>query len=144
VGVSQKDESFVHLHVHTEYSMLDGAAKITDLVNEVARQEMPAVAMTDHGVMFGAYEFWRTARAAGVNPIMGIEAYLTPGTHRSDKTRVQWGNGGEDDVSGAGAYTHITLLAESTEGMHMEPRCAATSACRWPVVMQCCFSIPTI
>ena len=98
--------------------MLDGAARISNLVDEVARQEMPAVAMTDHGVMFGAYEFWKHATAAGVNPVIGVEAYLTPGTHRSDKTRVQWGNGGEDDVSGAGAYTHVTLLAETTEGMH--------------------------
>ncbi|MCF8550201.1 MAG: DNA polymerase III subunit alpha [Pontimonas sp.] len=98
--------------------MLDGAAKISALIDEVARLEMPGVAITDHGVMFGAYEFWRQATAAGVNPIIGIEAYLTPGTHRSDKTRVQWGGGGEDDVSGAGSYTHITLLSESTEGMH--------------------------
>jgi DNA polymerase-3 subunit alpha len=98
--------------------MLDGAAKISDLVDEVARQEMPAVAMTDHGVMFGAHEFWKKATAAGVNPVIGIEAYLTPGTHRGDKTRVKWGSGGEDDVSGAGAYTHLTLLAENTEGMH--------------------------
>jgi len=98
--------------------MLDGAARISELVAEVARQEMPAVAMTDHGVMFGAYEFWKKATDAGVKPIIGIEAYLTPGTHRTDKTRVQYGSGGEDDVSGAGAYTHITLLSETTEGMH--------------------------
>ncbi len=98
--------------------MLDGAARISELVAEVARQEMPAVAMTDHGVMFGAYEFWKKATDAGVKPIVGIEAYLTPGTHRTDKTRVNFGSGGEDDVSGAGAYTHITLLSESTEGMH--------------------------
>jgi DNA polymerase-3 subunit alpha len=98
--------------------MLDGAAKVASLVAEVADQGMPAVAMTDHGVMFGAYEFWKQATAAGVNPVIGVEAYLTPGTHRSDKTRVKWGNGGEDDVSGAGAYTHVTLLAETTEGMH--------------------------
>lgn len=116
--MSPQGDSFAHLHVHTEYSMLDGAAKISSLIDEVARQEMPAVAITDHGVMFGAYEFWRQATAAGVNPIIGIEAYLTPGTHRGDKTRVKWGNGGEDDVSGGGAYTHITLLAESTLGMH--------------------------
>ena len=116
--MSPTGDSFAHLHVHTEYSMLDGAAKISGLIAEVARQEMPAVAITDHGVMFGAYEFWRSATTAGVNPVIGIEAYLTPGTHRSDKTRVQWGNGGEDDVSGGGAYTHITLLAETTEGMH--------------------------
>ena len=111
-------DSFVHLHVHTEYSMLDGAARIDELVAEVARQNMPAVAMTDHGTMFGAYEFWRAATSVGVTPIIGIEAYLTPGTHRTDKTRVNFGSGGEDDVSGAGAYTHITLLAENTEGMH--------------------------
>ena len=116
--MSTSSDSFAHLHVHTEYSMLDGAAKISDLVDEVARQEMPAVAMTDHGVMFGAYEFWKKATAAGVNPIIGIEAYLTPGTARGEKTRVKWGQGGEDDVSGAGAYTHLTLLAENTEGMH--------------------------
>ncbi len=116
--MSTSSDSFAHLHVHTEYSMLDGAAKISDLVDEVARQEMPAVAMTDHGVMFGAYEFWKKATAAGVNPIIGIEAYLTPGTARTEKTRVKWGQGGEDDVSGAGAYTHLTLVAENTEGMH--------------------------
>lgn len=116
--MSRASDSFAHLHVHTEYSMLDGAAKISDLIEEVARQEMPAVAMTDHGVMFGAYEFWKKATSAGVNPVIGVEAYLTPGTHRGDKTRVKWGSGGEDDVSGAGAYTHLTLLAETTEGMH--------------------------
>jgi DNA polymerase-3 subunit alpha len=116
--VSPAGDSFAHLHVHTEYSMLDGAARISELVAEVARLEMPAVAITDHGVMFGAYEFWRTANQAGVNPIIGVEAYLTPGTHRGDKTRVKWGGGGEDDVSGAGAYTHLTMLAENTEGMH--------------------------
>jgi len=116
--VTQSSDSFAHLHVHTEYSMLDGAAKISDLIDEVARQEMPAVAITDHGVMFGAYEFWKTATSAGVNPIIGIEAYLTPGTPRGDKTRVKWGSGGEDDVSGAGAYTHLTLMAENTTGMH--------------------------
>lgn len=116
--MSSTGDSFAHLHVHTEYSMLDGAAKISALMDEVARLEMPGVAMTDHGVMFGAYEFWRQATIAGVNPVIGIEAYLTPGTHRTDKTRVQWGSGGEDDVSGAGSYTHITLLSETTEGMH--------------------------
>ncbi len=111
-------QDFVHLHVHTEYSMLDGAARISELVQSVADQGMPAVAMTDHGNMFGAFEFWRKAKSAGVKPIIGIEAYLTPGTHRSDRTRVRWADGGGDDVSGSGAYTHMTLLAESTEGMH--------------------------
>ena len=77
--MSQAGSSFAHLHVHTEYSMLDGAAKIQGLIDEVARLEMPAVGMTDHGTMFGAYEFWRTATAAGINPVLGVEAYLTPG-----------------------------------------------------------------
>ena len=111
-------DSFVHLHVHSEYSMLDGAARVKPLIDAAVEQGMPAVAVTDHGNVFGAFDFWRTATAAGIKPIIGTEAYLTPGTHRSDKTRVRWGNGGEDDVSGAGAYTHMTLLSSTTEGMH--------------------------
>jgi DNA polymerase III subunit alpha len=111
-------DSFVHLHVHTEFSMLDGAARIGELLDEAARMEMPAIAITDHGNMFGAHEFHTAARARGVRPIIGIEAYLTPGTHRSERRRVQWGNGGPDDVSGGGAYTHITMFAETTAGMH--------------------------
>jgi len=122
------NDSFAHLHVHTEYSMLDGAARISELVAEVARQEMPAVAMTDHGNMFGAFEFWKKARDAGVNPIIGIEGYLTPGTHRTDKTRVSFAGGGEDDVSGGGAYTHLTMWAETTEGMHNLFRLASLSS----------------
>lgn len=111
-------DSFVHLHVHTEYSMLDGAARVGELVTTAAEQGMPAIAMTDHGNVFGAYDFWSKATEAGIKPIIGTEAYLTPGTPRGDKTRVRWGNGGGDDVSGAGAYTHMTLLAENTTGMH--------------------------
>ena len=111
-----KSESFVHLHVHTEYSMLDGAAKISELVEEVARQEMPAVAMTDHGNVFGAFEFHKLAKKAGVKPIIGIEAYVAPES-RFDKRRVKWAEGGEDDVSGGGAYTHMTLLAENNSGL---------------------------
>ncbi|MDX6256395.1 MAG: polymerase subunit alpha [Frankiales bacterium] len=111
-------DSFVHLHVHTEYSMLDGAARLKDLFTEAARMEMPALAMTDHGNVFGAYDFWKQARAAGVKPIIGMEAYVTPGTSRYERTRVRWAEGGEDDVSGGGAYTHMTLLAENTKGMH--------------------------
>ncbi len=68
----------MHLHVHTEYSMLDGAAKITELVEEVAKQGMPAIAMTDHGNVFGAYEFYKSAKSANVKPIIGIEAYVAP------------------------------------------------------------------
>jgi len=113
-------DSFVHLHVHTDYSMLDGAARVDDLLDEAVKQGMPAIAMTDHGNMFGAYEFWSHARKRGIKPIIGIEAYLTPGTHRSDKSRVRWGTPEQknDDVSAGGAYTHMTMLAETTEGMH--------------------------
>ena len=112
------DDPFVHLHVHTEYSMLDGAARVGELIDSAVEQGMPAIAMTDHGNVFGAFDFWSKAKAAGINPIIGTEAYITPGTHRSDKTRIRWGNGGGDDVSGSGAYTHMTLLAENTAGMH--------------------------
>ncbi len=109
-------DSFVHLHVHTEYSMLDGAARVSELVAEVARQEMPAIAMTDHGNVFGAFDFYKQAKKAGVKPIIGIEAYVAPES-RHDKKRIQWGDGGEDDVSGGGAYTHMTILAENNEGL---------------------------
>ena len=109
-------DSFVHLHVHTEYSMLDGAARLDDLFAKAVELEMPALAMTDHGNVFGAFDFWKKAKAHGIKPIIGTEAYLAPGS-RFDKTRHRWGAGGEDDVSGGGAYTHMTMLATSTEGM---------------------------
>jgi DNA polymerase-3 subunit alpha len=108
--------SFAHLHVHTEYSMLDGAARVADLVAEVARQEMPAIAMTDHGNVFGAFDFYKQAKKVGVKPIIGIEAYVAPES-RFEKKRVKWAEGGEDDVSGGGAYTHMTILAENNEGL---------------------------
>ena len=115
---SPSGDSFVHLHVHTEYSMLDGAARLKDLFSEAARMGMPALAMTDHGNVFGAYDFYKQAKDAGINPLIGSELYVTPGTHRSERTRVRWAEGGEDDVSGGGAFTHMTVLAETTEGMH--------------------------
>jgi DNA polymerase III subunit alpha len=111
-------DSFVHLHVHTEYSMLDGAARLPELFAEAARMQMPALAMTDHGNVFGAYDFYARARAAGIKPIIGMEAYLTPGTSRYERSRVRWASGGDDDVSGGGAFTHMTLLARDNEGMH--------------------------
>ena len=96
--------------------MLDGAARVDELVKEVANQGMPAIAITDHGNVFGAYEFNKKAIAAGVKPIIGIEAYVAPES-RFDKRRVKWADGGEDDVSGGGAYTHMTLLAENNQGL---------------------------
>jgi DNA polymerase-3 subunit alpha len=113
------NSSFVHLHVHTEYSMLDGAARLKDVFAECERTGMSAIAVTDHGNVYGAYDFWTKARAAGIKPIIGIEAYVAP-EHRGHKQPVRWGTPAQrdDDVSGAGAYTHMTLLAETTEGMH--------------------------
>jgi DNA polymerase-3 subunit alpha len=96
--------------------MLDGAARVGDLIEEVARQEMPAIAMTDHGNVFGAFEFYKQATKAGVKPIIGIEAYIAPES-RFEKKRVQWASGGDDDVSGGGAYTHMTILAENNHGL---------------------------
>jgi DNA polymerase-3 subunit alpha len=111
-------DSFVHLHVHTEYSMLDGAARLGALTERAAELGMPAVAMTDHGNVFGAYEFYAKAKKAGVKPIIGIEAYFTPNISRFERKGVNFYGGGPDDVSARGAYTHMTLLSESTEGMH--------------------------
>ncbi len=124
--MGSSDDSFVHLHVHTEYSMLDGAARLSDLFAEAARQGMPAMAMTDHGNVFGAYDFWKQARATGVKPIIGMEGYYVPVGTRFDRQPFELGGpgadtGGEDNAGlarGKQAYTHMTLLAESTEGMH--------------------------
>lgn len=113
-------DDFVHLHVHTDYSMLDGAGKIKDYVAEAKRLGQKALAITDHGYMFGAYEFYAAARKAGIKPIIGVEAYLTPGTSRHDRTRVFWGDESQrkDDVSARGSYTHLTLLSRDNEGLH--------------------------
>ena len=110
--------SFVHLHNHTEYSMLDGAAKITPMLAEAQRLEMPAIGMTDHGNMFGASEFYTAATKVGIKPIIGVEAYVAPGS-RFDTRRILWGDPGQksDDVSGSGAYTHLTMVAENATGL---------------------------
>jgi len=108
----------VHLHVHTEYSMLDGAARLPDLFRRTAEMGMPALAMTDHGNVFGAYDFYAKAKAAGVKPIIGCELYVTPNTSRFERKRVRWNQGGDDDVSGGGAFTHMTVWAENTQGLH--------------------------
>ncbi|HZC69395.1 MAG TPA: DNA polymerase III subunit alpha [Jatrophihabitans sp.] len=121
-------DQFVHLHVHTEYSMLDGAARLSELFAEAARMGMPALAMTDHGNVFGAHDFYSKATAHGIKPIIGVEAYVTPGTSRFDRTRVRWAGGGDDDVSGGGAFTHMTMLAENTSGMHNLFRLASRSS----------------
>jgi DNA polymerase-3 subunit alpha len=97
--------SFAHLHVHTEYSMLDGAARVDDLFAEAARMGMPALAMTDHGQLFGTVDFYLAGQKHGVKPIIGIEAYLAPGS-RFEKQRRDT----------AEPYSHLTLLAENQTG----------------------------
>ncbi|MDR3107665.1 MAG: DNA polymerase III subunit alpha [Bifidobacteriaceae bacterium] len=117
---SPSGNQFVHLHVHTEFSMLDGAARIGDLLKRCQELGQSALAITDHGFMFGAHAFWKRATAAGIKPIIGLEAYLTPGLARQDRRRVLWGTleQKDDDVSAGGAYTHLTLLSQTTAGMH--------------------------
>ncbi|HEX2026604.1 MAG TPA: DNA polymerase III subunit alpha [Nitriliruptorales bacterium] len=102
----QARDGFVHLHAHTEYSMLDGASRVGDLVAAVAADGQPAVAITDHGVLFGAVEFARAAEQAGVRPILGMEAYQAPGSRfeRGERRR------GEEP------YHHLTLLAADDDG----------------------------
>ena len=106
--------SFVHLHVHTEFSLLDGAARIEapkhnpgapTIFKQAVEFGMPAVAMTDHGAMFGALDFYEAARAAGVKPILGVETYVAPGS-RFDRTP------GESEEK----YHHLTLLARNEVG----------------------------
>src|SRR3954469_22759854 len=116
--MASTSDGFVHLHVHTEYSMLDGAARLGEMFRRTGELGMDAIAMTDHGNVFGAFDFYSKAKAAGIKPIIGMEAYVTPNTPRGERKRVRWGDGGGDDVSGSGAYTHMTLLSSSTEGMH--------------------------
>ena len=111
-------DQFVHLHCHTDFSMLDGAARVAELTKAAADQGMPAIAMTDHGNLYGAYEFYKAAKKAEIKPIIGLEAYLTPKTHRSERKRVQFGDGTGDDVASKGAYTHMTMWSENKQGMH--------------------------
>ncbi|HRA04169.1 MAG TPA: DNA polymerase III subunit alpha [Arachnia sp.] len=111
-------ETFVHLHNHSEFSMLDGAARVKDMFKQAEKLGMTALAITDHGNLFGAYEFYKASKDFAVKPIIGLEAYLTPRTHRSERKRVQFGDGTGDDVASKGAYTHMTMWASNQEGMH--------------------------
>src|SRR5687767_3316859 len=96
------DLPFVHLHCHTDYSLLDGACEINQLMKLVAEQKMPAVAMTDHGNLFGAVEFYNAAKDKGVHPVIGCEVYVTQKsfTEKNESNR----------------YNHLVLLCESIEG----------------------------
>ncbi len=99
--------AFTHLHVHTEYSLLDGSCKIKELVARAKELQMDSMAITDHGVMYGVIDFYRAAREVGIKPIIGCEVYVAPGS-RFDRERVN----GED------RYYHLVLLAENNTGYH--------------------------
>lgn len=102
---------FVHLHVHTKYSLLDGAIRLKDLLETAKSFDMPAVAMTDHGVMYGALEFYEKARKAGIKPIIGCEVYLAPKSRFDRQGKNDGGGNGDEDRS-----YHLVLLAENQEG----------------------------
>ncbi|MDR9450504.1 MAG: PHP domain-containing protein, partial [Acidimicrobiia bacterium] len=97
-------DSFAHLHLHTEFSMLDGAARVNDVVQAARRDGQPAVAITDHGVLYGAVDFYKAAVAEGIKPIIGVEAYVTPGSRFDRPPRSQ------------NVRYHLTLLAENETG----------------------------
>ncbi|MBU7599580.1 DNA polymerase III subunit alpha [Streptomyces sp. P38-E01] len=113
------DKPFTHLHVHTQYSLLDGAARLKDMFKACGEMEMSHIAMTDHGNLHGAYDFYHQATSAGVTPIVGIEAYVAPESRRYTRP-VKWGapHQKRDDVSGAGAYTHMTMWSRNLTGLH--------------------------
>jgi len=113
--MTSNSDNFVHLHVHTDYSMLDGAAKVTELLDKAVELKMPAIAITDHGNNFGAFDFWEQATKRNIKPIIGIEAYLAPGS-RFEKSKTYWADGGDDDIS-KGAYTHLTMLSTDNQSM---------------------------
>ena len=96
--------NFVHLHCHTEYSLLDGAARISGMVERAAELNMPAIAITDHGTMFGVIDFYKEARAAGIKPIIGCEVYMALRSRLQKEAR-------RDD-----SQYHLVLLAENDTG----------------------------
>src|SRR5437879_13758770 len=102
--------SFAHLHVHTQFSLLDGANKLGPLLEHAKASGMEAMAITDHGNMFGAVEFYQKAVANGVKPIIGCEAYMAPGK-RTDRTQTSRG----DDFDAGGNF-HLIVLAQNREG----------------------------
>ncbi|HUJ71394.1 MAG TPA: PHP domain-containing protein, partial [Verrucomicrobiae bacterium] len=100
-----KHSDFVHLHLHTEYSLLDGACRVSDVVDKAHACKMPAVAMTDHGNMFGAIEFYKAAQEKGLKPIIGCETYIAPGSRFEKKS-----------TSARDAAYHLILLAKDEVG----------------------------
>jgi DNA polymerase-3 subunit alpha len=109
--------SFTHLHQHTEFSMLDGAARVGDVVARAAADGQPAIGITDHGNMYGVLDFYKAARAAGIKPIIGTEAYMAKESrHERPLRRGRVDDGGGDGGAGDKLYYHLTLLAETNQG----------------------------
>ena len=109
--------SFTHLHTHTEFSMLDGAARIKDLVQAAVADGQPALGITDHGNMYGVLDFYAACRDAGINPVIGTEAYMAAESrHERPVRRGKVDDTGGDVAGGEKLYYHLTLLAETTEG----------------------------
>ena len=157
--------SFVHLHVHTEYSILDGASRLDELIAAAAADGQPALAITDHGNMYGVLDFYRKCHAAGVKPIIGIEAYMARESRRErPPRRGRVDDSGGDTEGGGKLYYHLTLLAKNAvgyknliqiasrafmEGYYYKPRCdwetlndhheglIATTGCLGGQVPQC-------
>ena len=110
-------DSFTHLHVHTEYSMLDGAARIEEVVAAAAADGQPALGITDHGNMYGILPFYKACQAQGVKPILGTEAYMAHDSrHERPSRRGRVDDGGGDTGGGRKLYYHLTLLAENAIG----------------------------
>ncbi len=109
--------SFVHLHTHSEFSMLDGASKVRDLVSAAVKDGQPALGVTDHGNMYGVLDFYKECKKQGINPVIGIEAYMAANSRLERPTR----KGKVDDTGGEAEggeklYYHLTLLAENSQG----------------------------
>ncbi len=109
--------SFAHLHTHTEFSMLDGAARVTDVVAAAAADGHPALGITDHGNMYGVLDFYAECRKVGITPVVGTEAYMAgESRHERPRRRGRLDDGGGDSDAGEKLYYHLTLLAENNVG----------------------------
>src|SRR3954454_96289 len=110
-------DSFTHVHVHTEFSMLDGAARVGDVVAKAAADGQPAIGITDHGNMYGVLDFYRAAKDAGIKPIIGSELYQAYETRTERPSRRgKQDDGGGDAEGGRKAYYHLIALAENNVG----------------------------
>src|SRR5207245_8779868 len=110
---------FVHLHLHSEYSLLDGACRLDRLMEKAHELKFPALALTDHGVLYGAIDFYQAARDKGIKPIIGCEVYVAPGSRLEKKTTS----------GGRGVYHHLVLLAKDETGYKNLIRLATTAHC---------------